>query len=181
MTAGITPNPAFELMLTGGHPNSLGRTIEVVDIVLADRSRLMDLYSCYFSGDEVVRLRVSNAMKRVTREQPGWLLPLINPLLDEVSAIYQASTQWTLATLFQMLWDQMDPLQQGRAKQLLMANMDKWDDWIVLNNTMEALAAWSTSDPALKQWLIPRLEVRQGDGRRSVAGRARKLLRQLDG
>ncbi len=41
----------FEAMLTGGHPNSLGRTLEVVDAVLADRSRLTELVACYFSDD----------------------------------------------------------------------------------------------------------------------------------
>ena len=41
---------SFEEMLAGGHPNSLGRTIEVADIVLADSKRLSDLYNCYFIG-----------------------------------------------------------------------------------------------------------------------------------
>ncbi len=35
----------FEIALSGGHPNSLGRTLEVVDVVLADRSRLADFAS----------------------------------------------------------------------------------------------------------------------------------------
>ena len=60
----------FEQMLTGGHPNSLGRTLEVVESVMSDRERLEDLYNCYFSEDEVVRLRTSNAIKRVTKEHP---------------------------------------------------------------------------------------------------------------
>jgi hypothetical protein len=38
---------SFEEMLIGGHPNSLGRTIEVVDIVLANSTRLSDLYNSY--------------------------------------------------------------------------------------------------------------------------------------
>ncbi len=180
MTSEMTPNREFEMMLTGGHPNSLGRTIEVVDIVLADRSRLMDLYSCYFSEDEVVRLRVSSAMKRVAQEQLGWLVPLIDSLLDEISGIHQASTQWTLAILFQWLWEQMDTTQQARAKKLLMANLCEWDDWIVLNNTMEVLTEWSMGDPSLRLWLIPKLEALQSDRRRSVAGRARKLLGRLE-
>ena len=33
----------FAAMLTGGHPNSLGRTVEVVDRVLADQRRLREL------------------------------------------------------------------------------------------------------------------------------------------
>jgi hypothetical protein len=38
-------NKFFEEMLTGGHPNSLGRTIEVVDLVLANSVKLSDLYN----------------------------------------------------------------------------------------------------------------------------------------
>ena len=33
-------NDRFEQMLTGGHPNSLGRTGEVVDSILAEPARL---------------------------------------------------------------------------------------------------------------------------------------------
>ena len=36
----MNPNAVFREMLAGGHPNSLGRTVEVVEIVLADQSRL---------------------------------------------------------------------------------------------------------------------------------------------
>lgn len=36
---------SFESMLSGGHPNSLGRTVEVVDMVLADRERLGELFA----------------------------------------------------------------------------------------------------------------------------------------
>jgi hypothetical protein len=175
-----TPNAEFEEMLTGGHPNSLGRTLEVVEMVLADQSRLADLYSCYFSDDEVVRLRVSNAMKRVTIERPGWVVPFIDPLLDDVSQIEQASTQWTLAILFRLLWDEMDPEQQRGARELLMSNLDEWDDWIVLNNTMETLAEWAASDPSLASWLAPRLEALQKDERMSVARRASKLSKTLE-
>lgn len=48
---------SFEQKLTGGHPNSLGNTVEVVDIILADKKRLDELYQCYFSDDAVVRLQ----------------------------------------------------------------------------------------------------------------------------
>ncbi|MEL6751864.1 MAG: hypothetical protein AAFO70_07265, partial [Pseudomonadota bacterium] len=95
----------FEQMLTGGHPNSLGRTLEVVDIVLADRPRQADLYRCYFSHDEIVRLRTSNAMKRVTIEHPSWTMDFMDGLQNDVAAIDQASTQWTLALLFDLTRD----------------------------------------------------------------------------
>lgn len=58
----------FEAMLSGGHPNSLGRTVEVVAKVLERPERFEELFRCYQSDDAVVRLRTSSAMKRVEAE-----------------------------------------------------------------------------------------------------------------
>lgn len=167
---------SFEQMLTGGHPNSLGRTVELVDIVLANPARLIDLYNCYFSTDEVVRLRTSSALKRVTQQQPDWLIPYIDRLISEISHIDQASTQWTLATLFDMLQSRMNPDQAHAALEIMKHNLATHTDWIVLNTTMQVLFDWSKKDGVLRQWLIPHLERLSVDGRKSVAKRAVKLL-----
>jgi len=39
----------YEELLTGGHPNSLGNTISVVEDVLTDQKKLKNLYDCYRS------------------------------------------------------------------------------------------------------------------------------------
>ncbi|MEL6505904.1 MAG: hypothetical protein AAFO61_14180 [Pseudomonadota bacterium] len=169
----------FEAMLTGGHPNSLGRTLEVVDTVLAHRSRHADLYQCYFSDDELVRLRVSNAMKRVSLEHPDWTMDFMDGLQSDVAAIDQASTQWTLALLFHLTRNLLSEAQKKRAIEIMQRNLAHHDDWIVLNNSMKVLAAWRDDDPALKDWLRPHLERLSKDGRKSVAGRARKILATL--
>lgn len=52
----------FEQRLKGGHLNSLGNTIEIVEEVLAENELFNELFNCYFSDDELVRLRTSNAM-----------------------------------------------------------------------------------------------------------------------
>ena len=59
----------FEARLSGGHPNSLGDTVKVVEEVLKQPKRFKELFDCYLSDDEVVRLRTSNAMKRREGEQ----------------------------------------------------------------------------------------------------------------
>ena len=102
---------SFEDMLTGVHPNSLGRTVEVVDCVLADPPRIEDLYACYHSTDEVVRLRSSPG--RVEAENHD-LLFLIDRLIEKIGALDQPSAQWTLAKLFEALWDDMSARQKGR-------------------------------------------------------------------
>lgn len=100
-------------MLTGGHPNSLGRTIEVVEMVLADPDRFADLFACYGSADAVVRLRVSNAMKRVDADRHDLLVPYLDRFIDQVGALDQASAQWTLAQLFDRLSGDMNAAQRG--------------------------------------------------------------------
>lgn len=169
----------FETMLTGGHPNSLGRTIEVVDIVLADPARFDELFACYQSADAVVRLRTSNALKRVEAERRDLLLPYVDRLQSEVAGLDQPSAQWTLAQLFHRMWDDLSADQQAKALEIMQRNLDTQTDWIVLNFTMEALAARAADQPGLKDWLRPRLERHAQDARKSVAKRAQKYLAAL--
>lgn len=171
---------SFESMLTGGHHNSLGRTLEVVEIVLTQPERLEDLYNCYFSTDEVVRLRTSNAMKRVSLEHPEWLVPYIDRLVEKIAAIDQASTQWTLALLFDTLKAWMSAAQRSAAQAILKNNLAHHNDWIVLNNTMQTLTQWAKDDTKLAQWLRPHLKRLSEDSRKSVSRRAMKLLTVID-
>ena len=169
----------FTDMLAGGHPNSLGRTAEVVDLVLADSSRLEELYGCYSSPDEVVRLRTSSVFKRVSWERPAWLGLYLDSFLEEVSQLKQASAQWTLAQLFSTLVGFMSAEQLKKAKLVLRHNLSTCEDWIVLNTTMQTLAEWAGDDEELKCWLQPQLEKLSGDARKSVAARAKKFYKKL--
>ena len=169
----------FEEMLTGGHPNSLGRTEDVVELILADKGRLQELYQCYFSQDEVVRLRVSSAFKRVTAAQPKWTMEFMDQIQSEIANIDQASTQWTLAILFDQTSKLLSPQQHARALEIMKHNLANHDDWIVLNTTMNVLAKWSKKDADLAQFMLPHLKRLSKDARKSVAGKATKLLAQL--
>ena len=169
----------FEDMLTGGHPNSLGRTIEVVDLVLADPRRFDELYQCYRSPDEVVRLRVSNAMRRVEAENHALLVPYIDRFIGEIGALDQASAQWTLALLFDRLAVDMDKRQRAAALRIMKRNLANHEDWIVLNNTIEVLSSWAATDGILRKWLRPHLERLSADSRKSVAKRAAKKLNAM--
>lgn len=94
-------------MLRGGHPNSLGRTVEVVEAVVSDPALFDELFGCYRSDDPVVRLRTSSAMKRIETQRHDLLVPYLDRFIDEIGALDQASAQWTLAQLFARLADDM--------------------------------------------------------------------------
>ncbi len=170
---------SFEARLTGGHPNSLGNTVEIVEEVLANNERFSELFHCYFSQDEIVRLRTSNAMKRICKANKALLLPYINRLLTEIAEIDQASTQWTLSQLFAMLEQDMTEQQKERAKERMKHNLATHQDWIVLTQTMDTLTTWSKKDAELREWMMPNLERLTMDERKSVAGRAKKMIEKL--
>jgi hypothetical protein len=86
-------------MLSGGHPNSLGRTEEVVELVLASPERIDELYATYDSKDEVVRLRVSSSFKRVFLAQPVWFKKWYPRFAKRVLKLQQPSALWTYALL----------------------------------------------------------------------------------
>ena len=172
---------SFTEMLRGGHPNSLGRTEEVVGVVLADRTRLDDLFATIADPDEVVRLRVGDALEKVCREQPGWFVAHTERLLGDLARIEQPSVQWHVAQMLQHLRDDLSADQAQRATELLQRNLTCSADWIVLNVTMDVLTGWARHDRALAVWLAPELERLRYDDRKSVAKRASKRLAELKG
>ena len=172
-------NGSFEKALSGGHPNSLGNTVQVVDAVLADESRFAELFECYFSEDPVVRLRVSNAMKRIAKEKPHLPIQFMDRFLTEVARIDQASAQWTLAQLFLILEKKLTLAQKEQATKIMKSPLKSQEDWIVLNQTMNTMGKWAKKDEDLKKWLLPVLKQRSGDNRKSVANTATKWVKQL--
>jgi 3-methyladenine DNA glycosylase AlkC len=166
-------------MLTGGHPNSLGRTGEVVDVVLADHGRLDELFAAMADPDEVVRMRVADALEKVCRERPDLFVPQVDRIMDDLGRIDQPSVQWHVAQMLEHLSGDLSTDQASRAGRLLRRNLTRSTDWIVLNVTMDVLATWSVHDPSLARWLKPELERLSQDERKSVARRASKRLAEL--
>lgn len=170
---------SIEAMLTGGHPNSLGNTEQVVQLVLDDNSRLEELFDCYKSGDEVVRLRTSSAMKRVDAGNHALLLSYLDRFLTEIAELDQASAQWTLAQLFDSYQMDMNKQQWVDAVAIVKRNLAHHTDWIVLNISMDKLVKWSEHQPDLMSWLKPHLKRLSQDRRKSVAARAARYFKQI--
>lgn len=166
-------------MLKGGHPNSLGRTAEAVEIVLADRARLSELFATIADPDEVVRLRVGDALEKVCREQPGWFVTHVDRLLSDLGQIEQPSVQWHVAQMLQHLRIDLSDGQAQQATELLQRNLSTSTDWIVLNVTMDVLTEWVARDAPLANWLVPELNRLRQDKRKSVAKRASRRVAEL--
>lgn len=150
-------------------------------MVLAETNLFAELFATYRSTDEVVRLRTSNAMRRIEAVRHDLLVPYIDLFITEIGALDQPSAQWTLAILFDKLRPDMSAAQEAAALGIMKRNLAQHEDWIVLNNTMQTLSSWAVDEPELKAFLLPHLERLQSDGRKSVMARASKYLTQLTG
>ena len=170
---------SFEARLSGGHPNSLGNTVSVAQDVIADRSLLPVLIATYSSDDEVVRLRVSSALKRVAWAKPEWVHHELDTVLDWVVSLQQPSAQWTIAEILLTLGPMLQKVERIRATDIMKAHLSDSRDWIVLIKTMETLAHWATTDAGLRAWLPQRLLELGEESRRSVANKALRLHEAL--
>ena len=173
-------NEDFAAMLAeGGKKNTLGRAEEAVQIVLADQSRLDELYNCLFEDDEWLRMRAIDALEKVCRVHPEWLKPYVEKLFGEVAAIDQASIHWHLAQMFREIDLTRD--QRERAIGLMKRNISSNNaDWIVASNTMETLALFVTDGTVPAEELIPLLEIQQAHHSKAVVKRATRILDQLN-
>ena len=99
----------FAEMLKGGHPNSLGRTEEVVGIVLADHARLGEFFDTMADPDDLVRLRVGDALEKVSDDQARRVTELLRRNLT-------SSTDWIVLNVTMDVlteWAHHDPSLTG--------------------------------------------------------------------
>lgn len=159
--------------------NTLGRTEEAVEAVLADKARIDELYQCYFQADEWVRLRTSSAFKRLWKADVKLVLPFLPGFISDVSKIDQPSVQWTFALMCHDLDSHLTAQQRRTCKSRLKGYLESSGDWIVENNTITALGHWAQSDAQLRKWLLPKLEELAQSHRKSVARRSQKWIDEL--
>lgn len=169
----------YEGLLSGGHPNSLGNTVEVVAAVGDNPDLLAELIATYASDDPVVRLRVSSALKRVAADHPVMVHEALGSIMAWVRDIDQPSAWWSLSQLFHELKDLLSAAERTDAVELMKSVLTSHDDWIVINQTMGTLGEWARTDEALRQWLFPVLEGFTHEARVSISKRAQRYLAQL--
>ena len=124
---------SFEQSLKGGHPNSLGNTLEVVNAVLGNTDKMEDLLLCYQSDDDTIRLRTSNAFKRFFRAKPDLFKQWKKRFIKEVSDIDQPYAKWTSIQILNELFDQLDEKEITQSVEICMRYLRNEKDWIVIN------------------------------------------------
>lgn len=166
------------MLATGGHKNSLGEVPQVIEIVLQNQHRIEELYNCLFDEDAWVRMRAADALEKICRVHPDWLLPYIDRLANDFGASLQPSIQWHMAQIYKQV--PLTPAQRDVAIQWLTQRIATKDvDWIVAANAMETLAQFAHDGSFPLDQLVPLLKVQQHHKSSAVVRRATKILATL--
>ena len=167
-----------DMLAVGGKKNSLGRVNDVIELILADKTRLDELYSCLFNEDAWIRMRAADALEKICRQHPEWILPYIDRFPAELHQSSQPSIQWHVAQIYRevSLTDQQKSIAIKWLEQLLS---NKEVDWIASANAMDTLAQFVRDGDVSKSEYIKLLEIQQGHTSKSVVRRATKILESL--
>ena len=170
---------SFEQSLKGGHPNSLGNTLEVVDVVLGNTDKMEDLFLCYQSDDETVRLRTSNAFKRIFRAKPELFNKWKQRFIKEVAEIDQPSAKWTTIQILNELFDQLDEKEKTQSVEICLRYLRNEEDWIVINQSLNFmrnhLEQFDSKDPEMMKLLNLFVD----EERKSISKNAEKIIKIL--
>ena len=165
-------------MLKGGDPRTLGKTEEVVQLVLSKQTLLQELFDCLEQSDEIIRMRASDALEKVCRQKPEWLQPYKAQLLADIPQIRQASVQWHLAQIFSEIT--LNSSETKSAIGIMLHNLETMDDWIVTNLTLESLANFVRAETFDQSAFINILKQYLKSRHKSVVSRSTKLLKEFE-
>ena len=164
-------------MLQGGDRRSIGRSNEVVAIVLAQPELFDVLMQGMLLDDPLLRMRCADAAEKVSVVHPEYLQPYRQVILDELSKVEQQEVRWHVAAMLPRL--ELDRDETRKAVALLLGWTNERSS-IVRTLAMQALADIALRD---RKWLP---EVRRHLGELTITGtlamqaRGRKLLAAFD-
>ncbi len=166
------------LLADGGKTNSLGRSGEVISAVLQDRTKLSELYDCLFVDDAWVRMRAIDAIEKIGRVKPEWLLPYIDKIQSELHSFTQPSIQWHIAQIYRET--DLNKNQKTNAIFWLKHLLKTTDvDWIVSVNVMKTIMKFTNDGTISGEEATSLFKTQQGHKSKTVKRIASKLLIEL--
>lgn len=172
----ISSSELFSTLLEG-KPNSLGRVIEVYDSVTSGRISVIDLYNLYQFEDVSVSMRVSNILKRLWRDDPTNILPLIDLFIEDAKKLLNPTFRWTIAQIVTELNALLDIKQLKAMSLIVFDNLTISQDWILLAQSLKSCQFIIKNQIGTPDITI--IEGLTNDSRNAVSSQALKVIKLL--
>lgn len=169
------PFARIAVIFEGGDRRSIGRSGEVVRLVLKDPRRFGELMACLWSENPVIRVRAADAAEKVSVKRPDLLQRHKAELLGLLAETTQIEIRWHLAQIIPRL--QLSAHERQRAVEVLRRYLEDRSS-IVRTFALQALFDLSQNDGALRDNVRQLLETALKSGTPAMKARARKLLQK---
>lgn len=126
-------------ILVEGNPNSLGRALEVFNMVMTDVLSADEVYDLYQLEHRIVSMRVSNIIKRVWRLDMSKIIPLVDRFISDSKTLMNPTFRWTLAQMYREMYDALSKEQCDLLLNEIKRNLIISEDWITLTQSLETL------------------------------------------
>ena len=163
-------------MLRGGDSRSIGRSNQVVAMVLNDPDMFGPLFSGMLGDDPVVCMRSADAAEKVTAIHPEYLVPYKEVLLRTLAGVEQPEVRWHVAPMLARL--PLSKVEQRKVVNLLVGYMNDRSS-IVKTSAMQALSDLAERDEALRPVALRHIKELVVIGTPAMKARGRKLLDSL--
>lgn len=164
--------------LEGRDRRSIGRSEEVVEDVLREPVLLGVLIEGIFRDDAVVRMRASDALEKVSRQNAEYVLPYKQKLIELAANESQNEVRWHLAQILPRL--ELNHEENKRVIKVFL-NYLTGNSSIVNACVMQAFADIAEVDSKLRPELLVHIKELSVIGTPAMKARGRKLLARFNG
>lgn len=163
-------------MLEGGDRRSIGRSNEVVALLL-NKPEIFDvLISGMAHHDPLVGMRCADAAEKITVLHPEYLRPHKRTLIEDYSRIEQKEVRWHVAVMLARL--PLTAKEQKRVIEILLSYTNDRSS-IVKTFAMQALADLARRDEKLRPLVLLHIKELCVIGTPAMRARGRRLLSEL--
>jgi len=160
-------------LLKGGDRRSIGRSGQVVNLVLRQPKGFAELIQCLWSNDPIVRMRAADAAEKASAVRPELLKPYKAELLGLLVEAEQLELRWHLAQMIPRLT--LSQVERRRAAGVLQLYLQDPSS-IVRTFALQGLADMARTDSVLRSLVRNVLEDSVVKGTAAMKARASKLL-----
>ena len=86
-------------LLNGKDRRSIGKSDDVVALVVKNEKLFDELFNCLYSNNEVIRMRAADAIQKIVELKPDIIKKYKYEILNEIAKIDQQEVRWHVAQL----------------------------------------------------------------------------------
>ena len=164
-------------LLSGNDRRSIGKSDDVVALVIRNEKIFDELFNCLYSDNEVIRMRAADAIQKIVELKPDIIKKYKDEILNEIAKIDQQEVRWHVAQLIPYLG--LTKADTPIAFKFLNGYLND-ESRIVRTFSIQALADLADIDSSLTKKVIKIIEQQMIQGSPAMLSRGLKLLAQLN-